>query len=53
MSDQPTNGSTTGEAPTASRPKWQRPEISVLNVERGTLHGVGVVSDGSSGNTTS
>lgn len=52
MNDGVTNASDTETQSTAVRPKWQRPEIAVLDVERGTLGGNGGSSDGSA-NTTS
>jgi hypothetical protein len=38
--------------PTVGRPQWQRPEVTVLDVERGTLSGGGSVSDHHSGDTS-
>jgi hypothetical protein len=52
MNDQMMKGSEAGEQPTVGRPQWQRPEVSVLDVERGTLSGGGSISDNPSGSTS-
>lgn len=52
MNDQMMKGSEAGKQPAADRPQWQRPEVSVLDVERGTLSGGGSVSDHHSGDTS-
>jgi hypothetical protein len=40
------------ERPTVVRNQWQRPKVSVLDVERGTLSSIGVHSDHASGSTS-
>jgi hypothetical protein len=42
----------TDEQPALIRQPWQRPKVSILDIERGTLSGGGSVSDHHSGDTS-